>query len=50
VVFENPAPVVAVDLPIGLHHFDSEFCWCDPIIEVDQNGCELVLHRHLTWH
>ena len=53
-LFVNPAwvvPAVAtVDLPIGLNHLDSDFCWCDPIIEVDENGREFVLHRHVTWN
>ena len=25
-------------------------CWCDPIIEVDAEGQELVLHRQVTWN
>jgi hypothetical protein len=54
VLFVNPTwflPAVApVELPIGLNHLDSDFCWCDPIIEVDENGQEVVLHRQVTWN
>jgi hypothetical protein len=54
VLFENSAWFVprlaAVDMPIGLKHLDSDFCWCDPIIEVDEHGREFVLHRQVTWN
>ena len=53
-LFVNPTwflPAVAlVEMPIGLNHLDSDFCWCDPIIQVDENGQELVLHRQVTWN
>jgi hypothetical protein len=39
-----------VQLPIGLNHLDSDFCWCDPIIEVEDDGEEAVLHRQVTWN
>jgi hypothetical protein len=52
--FENHTwfyPAVApAELPIGLKHLDSDFCWCDPTIEVDENGNELVIHRQVTWN
>jgi hypothetical protein len=38
-----------VDMPIGLNHLDSDFCWCDPIVEVDENGKQVVLHKQVTW-
>ena len=51
-LFVNPAWFVpaSVDLPIGLNHLDSDFCWYDPIIEVDEKGREFVLHRRVTWN
>jgi hypothetical protein len=53
-IFENRTwvlPAIApVDMPIGLHHLDSDFCWCDPIVERDENGTEAVLHRQVTWN
>ena len=45
----SPA-IVPVDMPIGLRHLESNFCWCDPVVEEDQNGQEVVLHRHVTWN
>jgi hypothetical protein len=42
--------VVPVQMPIGLNHLDSDFCWCDPSIEVDEEGQEVVLHRQVTWN
>jgi hypothetical protein len=42
VLFVNPTwflPAVApVELPMRLNHLDSDFCWCDPIIEVMETG------------
>ena len=42
--------LVPVEMPIGLQHLDSDFCWCDPIIEVDERGQESVLHRQVIWN
>jgi hypothetical protein len=42
--------LVPTALPLGLQHLDSDSCWCDPIIEVDDNGEENVLHRQVTWN
>jgi hypothetical protein len=54
VMFVNPTwfyPALApVEMPTGLSHLDSDFCWCDPIVEVDENGQEAVLHRQVTWN
>jgi len=32
-----------VEMPVGLTHLESDFCWCDPIVEVDENGQEVVV-------
>jgi hypothetical protein len=37
-------------MPIGLKHLESDFCWCDPVIEVDEYGTESVLHKQVSWH
>jgi hypothetical protein len=54
VMFVNPtwfSPALApIEMPVGLSHIDSDFCWCDPIIEVDDSGHEVVLHRQVTWN
>jgi hypothetical protein len=39
-----------IDIPVGLQHIESQFCWCDPLIEIDDSGEESVLHRHVTWN
>jgi len=42
--------VIPVEMPVGLNHLDSDVCWCDPLIETNENGDEVVLHRHVTWN
>ena len=42
--------VIPVEMPIGLKHLESDFCWCDPIVEVDGEGRETVLHRQVAWN
>lgn len=53
-MFVNPRwfypTVVRSEFPIGFEHLDSDSCWCDPIIEMDDNGQEIVLHRQVTWN
>lgn len=41
---------LSVEMPVGLNHLESRICWCDPFIEADENGDEVVLHRHVTWN
>ena len=33
-----------------LAHVKSESCWCDPIVEVDEYGQTVVMHKEVTWH
>jgi hypothetical protein len=33
-----------------LAHVKSELCWCDPIVETDEYGRKVVLHKEVTWH
>jgi hypothetical protein len=33
-----------------LSHIDSELCWCDPIVEVDESGSEVMVHKEVTWN
>ena len=53
-IFENRTWFLSasapVDMPIGLNHLDSDFCWRDPIVEVDENGTQVVLHKQVTWN
>ena len=39
-----------VEMPVGLNHLDSPGCWCDPFVETDESGEEVVLHRQVTWN
>ncbi len=42
--------LAAVEMSMGLNHIDSDFCWCDPIVEANENGQEVVFHREVTWN
>ena len=46
----NYPAVVPVEIPVGLTHLDSDLCWCDPIVEVDEDGEQVLLHRQVTWN
>jgi len=37
-------------MPAGLIHLDSNLCWCEPTIEADEIGEEVVIHRQVTWN
>jgi hypothetical protein len=41
------AVLVPVEMPVGLTHLDSDLCWCDPIVEADENGEHVLLHRQV---
>ena len=42
--------LLPVEMPVGLTHLDSDLCWCDPIVEVDDDGEHVLLHRQVTWN
>jgi hypothetical protein len=46
-LYSTAAPA---EMPVGLKHLDSDFCWCDPVIEIDDDGNEDVVHRQVTWN
>ena len=33
-----------------LAHVESELCWCDPIVEINEYGQKVVMHKEVTWH
>lgn len=33
-----------------LSHVDSEFCWCERMLELDENGNQVVIHQEVTWN
>ena len=41
--------LVPVETPVGLTHLDSDLCWRVPIVEVDEDGEHVLLHRQVTW-
>lgn len=43
-------PETLVEIPIGLTHIDSDFCWCDPIAEIDEAGQDVLIHKEVTWN
>ena len=44
------SPTSPVPIPVGLIHVDSNACWCEPVVEIDEAGEEIVLHRQVTWN
>ena len=46
----NCRALLPVEMPVGLTHLDSDLCWCDPIVEVDEDGEHVLLHRQVTWN
>ena len=45
----SPASTEAPD-EIQLAHIDSELCWCDPILEFDEDGNQYFTHNEVTWN
>lgn len=41
---------VPVESPLRLEHTNSEFCWCEPILEWDEDGKQVVVHKEVTWN
>jgi hypothetical protein len=46
----NCPALVPVEMPVGLTHLDSHLCWCDPIVEANEDGEHVLLHRQVTWN
>jgi hypothetical protein len=46
----NYPALVPVEMPVGLTHLDSDLCWCDPIVEANEDGEHVLLHRQVTWN
>jgi hypothetical protein len=36
--------------PMRLQHTDDEFCWCEPLVEADDEGEEIVIHQEVIWN
>lgn len=39
-----------VQPPVWLQHTHDEFCWCDPVVESDDDGEQTVIHREVIWN
>ena len=48
--YPGVVPAVPAVLPVGLKHLDSDFCWCDPVVEMDDLGREILIHRQVSWN
>jgi hypothetical protein len=48
-IWISPA-TLPVKMPVGLSHIDSDLCWCEPIVEIDENGDEVLVHTQVTWN
>ena len=35
---------------VDLKHVDSQLCWCEPIVELDDNGDDVLVHSQVTWN
>jgi len=33
-----------------LPHINSEACWCDPILDFDEDGNKSLTHKEVTWN
>jgi hypothetical protein len=31
-------------------HIDSDFCWCDPVVEFTEDGDLRLIHKDVTWN
>ena len=43
-----PNPI-ETEVASQLAHVKSELCWCDPIVEMDEYGRKVVMHKEVTW-
>ena len=41
---------IGTEVANHLTHVESELCWCDPIVEMDEYDQKVVMHRQVTWH
>ena len=35
---------------VELAHTNSELCWCDPILDFDEDGNQSLTHNEVTWN
>lgn len=42
--------LIETEVAHHLAHVESPLCWCDPIVEIDEYGQKVVIHKEVTWH
>jgi len=42
--------LIETEVAHHLAHVESPLCWCDPIVEIDEYGQRVVIHKEVTWH
>jgi hypothetical protein len=42
--------LASIERASTLPHINSDLCWCDPMVEVDESGDEIVIHKEVTWN
>jgi hypothetical protein len=40
----------ALKHPVDLAHVDSQWCWCEPVEQLDETGEQVLIHREVTWN
>jgi len=35
---------------VQVAHINSELCWCDPVLDFDEEGNESLTHNEVTWN
>lgn len=34
----------------SLKHNQSQLCWCEPVLTLDEEGKEILVHQEVTWN
>jgi hypothetical protein len=42
--------LLPVEMPVGLTHLDSDLSWRVSMVEVDEDGEHVLLHRQVAWN
>ena len=38
------------NISLPLPHIHSVWCWCDPTIDLKEDGDQFVIHKEVTWN
>ena len=33
-----------------LRHIQSQLCWCEPVLALDEDGKDILVHQEVTWN